>query len=257
MSGDDEKGGTVRAVMRAIDILKSFDGANEPTSAAELARKTGLNRPTLYRLLNTLAEADMIRVAGEPQRFRLGPAAARLGQIWAAQIDINILARPILDELRDETGESASLFMLRDDRQVCVLESRSRQALSMSRGIGEMVDGFHGASGKVILAWLDVTYAKSLIKRYRTPELPEITLMELIEIRRMGYSVSHGAVFVGALAIAAPVFDRTGQIVGSLALYGPEARLSDERLPKIIERVVEEGARLSAELGHRTAVKAS
>jgi IclR family transcriptional regulator, acetate operon repressor len=256
MSSDD-KGGTVRAVTRAIDILKSFDGATEPLSVADIARKTRLNRPTLYRLLNTLVEADMIDAVGTPQRFRLGHAAARLGQAWSTQLDIGALARPVLDALRDETGESASLFLLRDERQICVLESRSRHALSMSRGIGEMEDGFRGASGKVILAWLDDAHAAAVLRKQPRHVASAISKTELTDIRRKGYAISRGAVFVGALAIAAPVFDGSGAVIGSFAVYGPEARLKDERLKDVVEHVVAAAERVSNELGYRPVAPAA
>jgi IclR family transcriptional regulator, acetate operon repressor len=249
MTGEDT-GGTVRAVTRAIDILKSFDGATEPLSVAAIAQKTGINRPTLYRLLKTLIEADMIAAVGMPQRFRLGHAAARLGQAWSAQLDIGALARPVLDALRDQTGESASLFLLRDERQICVLESRSRHALAMSRGIGEMEDGFRGASGKVILAWLDDTHAAALLRKQQGRAATAVQKAELIDIRNNGYAVSHGAVFVGALAIGAPVFDGSGSVIGSVGLYGPEARMKDERLTFVIECVVAAARHISSELGH-------
>jgi DNA-binding IclR family transcriptional regulator len=246
-----EKKGTVRAVNRAIDVLFSFDGAGGPLTVAEIARKTGLNRATVYRLLDTLAETDMIATVGEPPRFRLGHGAMRLGRIWTAQIDLGVLARPVLDALRDETGESASLFLLRDDRQICVLESPSRQPLSMSRGIGEMEPGFRGASGKVILAWLDEAHAASLIEAGGRDGRRALIGKDLAKIRRDGYAVSHGEVFVGALAISVPVFDGNGQIMGSLSLYGPKARMRSDLLPGFVKKVVAGGARLSAALGCR------
>jgi IclR family transcriptional regulator, acetate operon repressor len=247
---NDDTSGTVRAVTRAIEILKSFDGATEPLSVAAIAQKTGINRPTLYRLLKTLIEADMITAVGMPQRFRLGHAAARLGQAWSAQLDIGVLARPVLDVLRDQTGESASLFLLQGERQICVLESRSRHALAMSRGIGEMEDGFRGASGKVILAWLDDARAAALLRKQQRRAATAMQKAELVDIRNKGYAVSHGAVFVGALAIGAPVFDGSGSVIGSVALYGPEARMKDERLTFIIARVVAAAEHVSSELGY-------
>jgi DNA-binding IclR family transcriptional regulator len=253
-TGTDEKTSTVRAVNRAIDVLFSFDGAGGPLTVAEIARKTGLNRATVYRLLDTLAETDMIATVGEPPRFRLGHGAMRLGRIWAAQIDIGVLARPVLDGLRDETGESASLFLLRDDRQICVLESPSRQPLSMSRGIGEMEPGFRGASGKVILAWLDEAHAASLVDKGGGDKGGQdgrraVIGKDLAKIRRDGYAVSHGEVFIGALAISVPVFDGNGEIMGSLSLYGPKARMRSDLLPGFVKKVVAGGARLSAALG--------
>lgn len=154
-----------------------------------------------------------------------------------------------MDDLRDRSGETCSLFELREGRQFCVLESKSRQALSMSRGIGELTDGFHGASGIAILAWLDPAHAIELSRRTNPQDREPITAAELAATRRDGFAISHGAIYKGAASIAAPVFDRNGQVFGSLALFGPEARIRDEGMDEQIRMLRDAAARLSAELG--------
>lgn len=247
--GLDQGGGSVRAVLRAVDILKSFAGAPGPLSVADIRRSVPLSRPTLYRLLDTLVAAEMLHVEGQPQRFRLGRMVALLGRSWADQLAIDAVARPIMDDLRDRSGETCSLFELREGRQFCVLESKSRQALSMSRGIGELTDGFHGASGIAILAWLDPAHATELLRRTNPQDREPITAAELTATRSDGFAISHGAIYKGAASIAAPVFDRNGQVFGSLALFGPEARIRDEGMDEQIRMLREAAARLSAELG--------
>lgn len=245
MSADEGQTGMVRAVVRAVDILKAFDGATAPLGIPDLTRATGLSRPTLYRLLDTLVACDMLRSEGDPQRFRIGRFAARLGQAWAAQLEIGTLARPLLEALRDDTGESSALFLLRDGHQYCVQECESRHALAMTRGIGEMRDGFHGASGKAILAWLEPARAGEILAGMPDPVEAE----ELAAIRKAGYAISHGAVFKGALSIAAPVFDRSAAVIGSLGLFGPEARMAGDQIDGTVAAVVASATRLSHELG--------
>jgi len=245
----EQGGGNVRAVLRAVDILKSFAGAPGPLSVADIRRNVPLSRPTLYRLLDTLVAAEMLHVEGNPQRFRLGRMVALLGRSWSDQLTIDAVAKPIMDELRDRSGETCSLFELREGRQFCVLESKSRQALSMSRGIGELTDGFHGASGIAILAWLDPARALELLRRTNPEDREPVTAAELAATREAGYAISHGAIYKGAASIAAPVFDRNGEVFGSLALFGPEARIRDEGLQDQITQLRAAAARLSADLG--------
>ena len=245
---DNKEGGGVRAVERAIDILQSFSPEHSALTVPELQRSTGLARPTLYRLLATLAGKGMIRAEGDPQRFSLDYGAARLSQVWLSRMDIAVSARPIIERLRDDTGETAALFVLRDGRHFCVLEANSRQALAMSRGLGEMEHLAKGASGKAMLAFLDETRALQTIAGDRTIK-PAIFLADLATIREQGYAISHGEVFVGALAIAAPVFDSAGSVVGSVGLFGPEARLPASKLPNTIKQVMQSAKVLSGALG--------
>lgn len=249
MAEDQEEGGAnVRAVTRAIDILKSFDGATHPLSVAEIRRRVPLSRPTLYRLLDTLVAGQMLHVEGDPQRYRLGRTIAMLGRSWIVGSEVDVLARPILEELRDRTGESCALFELRHGRQFCIAEVRSRHALGMSRGVGELSDGFHGASGIAILAWLPSAEALRLAAIATPPDVPAITQDDLLAAREKGFAVSHGAIFKGAASIAAPVFGQTGEVFGSLGLFGPGARMNDT-LDEMAELVRVAAAALSAEIG--------
>lgn len=246
---NEDQGGGVRAVVRAIDILKSFEHAKGAMSVAEIQKHVPLSRPTLYRLIDTLISTGMLFSEGEPQRLRLGRVAARLGQLWASQFDVGAVAKPILDELRDRTGESCGLFKIQNDRQYCILESRSRHQLTMTRGIGELMDGFHGASGKAILAWMPTDEALRIAKESSPKGSKPITKKELQTVRDVGYALSKGAILKGATSVAAPVFDRSGHVFGSLAVFGPDARLKNGALTKATEMVKSAAKEMSTQFG--------
>ena len=153
--GDEGGIGSVRAVDRSIAILQSFTVDQPLMSVIELQKKVGLSRPTLYRLLHTLAARGLIQAEGDPQRFRLAHGVMSLAHIWLKALDVVNATRPILEELRDRTGETAALFRLQEDRGICILECESRHVLSISRGIGDSLTLAQGATGKVMLAFMD------------------------------------------------------------------------------------------------------
>ena len=84
----------VRAVERAIDILEAFSGARSSMSVLEIQKAVGLSRPTLYRILETLASKGFIRAHGTPQRFSLDYAVGKLAQNWLSGLDPVSAARP-------------------------------------------------------------------------------------------------------------------------------------------------------------------
>src|SRR3954471_15168848 len=108
------EGGTVRAVDRAIGILQCFTADKPALSVLEIQRRVGLSRPTLYRLLQTLGASGLIRAEGDPQRFRLAHGVMELAHVWLAGLDKVEVARPVLERLREATGETAALFVLRE-----------------------------------------------------------------------------------------------------------------------------------------------
>ena len=77
-------------------------------------------------------------------------------------------ARPVLEKLREDTGETAALFVLREQKRICVLELESHHALTIARGIGDTGDITLGASGKAILAYLDEKRRDAILDQVTT-----------------------------------------------------------------------------------------
>ena len=244
---------TVRAVERALDILQSFDRETAGMSVVELQKRTRLSRPTLYRLLATLTARGFIRTEGDPQRFGLGPEIARLADVWAMHVDIAQLARPILQGLWQETAETVALFSLRGGTLSCLTELASRQPLSISRGVGPLAQhACQGASGKVIMANLPSREINDLMTSLPKGVEPSALRASLDTIRKKGVAVSLGEVIVGAVAIAAPVFDSSGRVAASLALFGPQARIDRPTMNEYRDLIRSAARRLSDQLGYRS-----
>ena len=237
----DERSKTIRSIERAVDVLACFDRLTPQLSVTDLTKRTGLSRPTLYRILTTLEGKGVIRSFGDPQRFELGHEASRLGANWIGQDDFVRAARPVLRRLWDLTGETVALFVAAENgKKICVEELQSRQALTFTRGVGFTEDLAIGASGKAILAFTTDTTSQ----------------VGLDDIRQSGVSVSEGEIIEGAVAIAAPVFDRDGSVKGSVCVFGPEVRLSDTRRQDCVDRVRRASEDISTALGYGAAAAA-
>ena len=239
---------SVRAIDRAIEILKAFTPDRPTMSVIELQQRVRLSRPTLYRLLHTLALKGLIHVEGEPQRFKLGHGVMQLAHVWLKGLDVVGIARPILETLHEKTGETAALFFLQEERGICVLEFPSRHALAMSRGVGHAVKITQGATGKVILAALEPERQRGLLERVSRSERVSLD-QALLAAKRNGYASSRGEIIKGSVAAAAPYFDHSGQVNGSVGLYGPDARVSDAKLAEFSRLVVAAAKQISHLLG--------
>jgi DNA-binding IclR family transcriptional regulator len=244
------KSKNVRAVERAIDVLQCFAPDKPWMSVLEIQQKVPLSRPTLYRLLQTLIVKNLVRAEGDPQRFALDFGVGRLAHTWITGIDVIALARPILERLRIASGETTALLVRRGDLRQCVAELASPHVLAISRGIGETDHLWRGASGKAILAFMaDNEIAAVMRKLPKTMDKAALA-GDLSGTRKDGYFVSRGEVFVGAIAIAAPYFDHTGRVAGSIGVFGPEARLDERWVMKTASLVAKSAAELSAASGH-------
>lgn len=244
-----EKSENVRAVGRALEILLAFTEDDPELSAAELLKRVDLSRPTLYRLIYTLQENGFLVSVGEPQRFRLGPAVARLAHVWKSTLDLSTVAEPVLRRLWEATQETVALFVPQGNLRLCVAELPSPQPLNFKRGVGYTERIVRGASGRAILAYSETS--PELLRSYAqgtSVNLKELEA-ELAATRKRGYSTSRSELISGAVAVAVPFFDRHGQVAGSMGVFGPEVRLDSARQKEIAELLLEESVRLSEALG--------
>ena len=244
------EGSTVRAVDRAIAILQCFTADKPALSVLDIQRRVGLSRPTLYRLLQTLAATGLVKAEGDPQRFRLGHGVMELAHVWLAGLNEVDVARPILERLRESTGETAALFVRREQKRICVLELESHHALTIVRGIGDAGDITVGASGKAILAYLDEGRRDAILDRVTKTRRAEL-VKALEAARSRGFATSHGEVIVGAVAIAAPIFNQNAEVSGCIGVFGPKARVKDSDIPRFGALVIEAANAISLQFGYR------
>ncbi|ODS70352.1 MAG: transcriptional regulator [Bordetella sp. SCN 67-23] len=253
MAETEKPGESVRAVDRALEILLAFTATDYELTVGQLLKRVDLSRPTLYRLLYTLEQCGFVVSEGDPQKFRLGPSVGQLAHVWTSSLDLSSLATPPMQRLREQTGETVALFVLQGGDRLCIAELPSPQPLSFKRGIGYRERISVGASGRAILA--SIGQGDEDRRRYAAERGLDIArpAEDLDLVKRRGYAVSKDELIQGAVAIAAPFFDRSGQVAGSLGVFGPSARLPAGRIEEFGELVVREAAELSRTLGSRTA----
>ena len=100
------EGRIVISVHRALDTLDVFTPETPSVSVVEIEKKVRLSRPTVYRLLETLAAHGLIRVHGAPSRYSLDYTVGRLAQNWLAGMEPAVVGRPFAERLHDQTMET-------------------------------------------------------------------------------------------------------------------------------------------------------
>jgi DNA-binding IclR family transcriptional regulator len=246
-----DKSDNIRAIERAIGVLECLAAQRHSLGIGELEKRVKLSRPTLYRILGTLISRNYVRKDGEPPRYRLDVGAGRLADAWTNSLDIVQLATPVMEHLLDRYDETIALYLRKDNIRVCVAEIPSRQALSYSRGLGHSGSLARGASGLAVLAHVNADEAARIISQERDPARLRMLRRKIVEVRENGYAISSGDFIIGAHAIASPVFDRRGEVIGSLGLFGPSVRFPIKRIAECAKAVKHSAALLSSLLGYR------
>jgi DNA-binding IclR family transcriptional regulator len=131
---------------KAVCLLWALEEG--PAGLARLSEVTGLPRATAHRLLSALADHGL--VARREGSFCLGPGLIRLGGAALAGTGLAEAARPALERLRDETGESTQLYLPRGDQRLCALSLESPHSLRTIVPLGALLPMDRGSAGTVL-----------------------------------------------------------------------------------------------------------
>lgn len=240
-----------QAVARALRVLGAFTDQKRSWTLSPLAAEVGLNKTTTHRLLSALeAEGFVVR---DGERYRLGPELIVLGERALRATGLREAARPELEALAQELGESATLEILDGAQTLIVDEAAAKSLLGAAAELGTRWPAHATATGKVLLAALlddGGALPGPLTARTERTIVEEPALMrELERARRRGWASNVGELEKGFVAIGAPVRDRRGRVVAAVGIGGPRSRLTDARIPTIGERVREAAERVSKRLG--------
>jgi DNA-binding IclR family transcriptional regulator len=186
-----EPSGSNRMLARIVAILDAVEGS--AASASELARRSGLSVSTAHRLALSMVEYGFLRRTGSGD-FRLGHRFVRTA--------LENAALPVLTGLRDETGETAQLWLRRGDERICALTIDSQQELKATLPVGSRLALPAGSSGRLLA---------------RDPDA-------LDELERLGWVESVAKRTPGLGSVSAPVMAR-GEMIATVCLAVPLTRV--------------------------------
>ncbi|MEV0055374.1 IclR family transcriptional regulator [Saccharopolyspora shandongensis] len=226
---------------RVGSVLRALSAVNEAGAAtSDLARATDLPRPTVHRLLSSLADEGFVDRDRRTGRWFLGPELYLLGQTAGTRYDVTHHARASVHRLAAKTGESAFFSALRGDETVCLLrEDGDFPIRSFVLYEGARFPLGVVSAGLVILSFFDDAEIDAYLERtdltdrWGETHSPEAVRARIARTRRDGYAVNPGLVVEGSWGMAAAVFDRAGRPAWALTLTGIETRFRPERQPDL------------------------
>jgi len=234
----------IEALARGLDVLRAF-GPNRPSmSLSEVAAATRLARPTARRILLTLSDLGYVRVVDGG--FALTPRVLELGMAYIGSIGMWDIARPHMERLVSQTGESSSLAQLDGSDIVYVARVAVPKIITLAVTIGTRFPALQTSLGKVLLAALPTDERERALAepsrsgvtpRWR-PTAAEID-RELCETRARGWALTDEQLALGIRSIAAPVRDDATHVVAALnvSVHAAEtsiATLTERYLPLLL-----------------------
>lgn len=244
----------IAVLTKALDLLDLLD-AEEGLTLTELSGRAGINKATALRILANLADRDYVERDGNG-RYRLGVRLIQLGARKSAGLDLRSVARPILQDLQAETGETVNLAVPAATGVIYIDIIESAHGLRMAATVGKSDDYHATALGKAIMAWWpEPTVAEHVRRRplmpktHRTIVDREALVRDLVAIRDRGFALDDEENEVGARCVAAAVLDQHDKVVGAISVSGPASRLTPERCSEVAGAVVTASKQISAMMG--------
>jgi len=217
-------------VERALGVLDAFRHGDDALALAELARRTGLYKSTILRLIASLERYGYLRQLADG-RYALGPAPARLAQVYQHSFRIGNVVLPELEQLSRKSGETASFYVRDGNGRVCLHRIEPVRAVRYIVREGDRFPLDRGASGKVLRAF---------------GPRPD---RQQAQVRERMWAASFGERDPEAASVAAPVFGMGQELKGALAISGPRERFTPERVAEFARLLLAAAPRVSSALG--------
>ena len=240
-----EQSSGVGVIDKAVRVLAALEPG--PAALAELVSRSGLARPTAYRLAVALEHHRLV-VRDAQGRFTLGPRLAELG--GHLRVDpVEQAAGPVLARLRDITNESAQLYRRAGDVRRCVAAAERASGLRDTVPVGAELPMTAGSAAQVLLAWEAPEESERLVSSAR------FSASTLTTVRRRGWAESVAERESGVASVSAPVFGGDGRVVAAVSVSGPLDRLTRQPGRLHAAHVVGAGRALSRAAGWQPAAE--
>lgn len=241
-----------QAVDRALSLLGLFDERTTELTVGEAALRLGVHRSTASRLLAALERHGLVE--STPVGYRLGLGLVSLAGLVLNRFPARAVARDVLRDLSEATGETAYLGLL-DGREVVYIDQASSRHVSVNRDwVGYRQPLTAGVTGSLLLAYQPTELIEELLREADDTGGWRVTSeLELAAIRRRGYLARVAPELDGGAGTAAPIRDHRGAVVAALSVWGPRHRVEETLESQLVPVVLRAAGRVSEGLGYRAA----
>jgi DNA-binding IclR family transcriptional regulator len=246
---------SVRALTRGLSILGLFDVDHREWTIDEMAQQTGLVRMTVYRMARTLESMAFLVRDPSTNRYRLGPATLAMSYVSDDQSSFVEAARPYLEALVQETGESVTMAIEVDGYPVCVDIINTSRPFKRQTAPGRILGDIGTVHGKILAAFKSRAEREAILAKPRSRITPhtvtdkEQVLAELDQIVVDDVAQDMEGSYPGLCSVGAPVRDQFGAIAATIAVVIPSGRFGEDERLLCTRAVKAAAASLSAYLG--------
>lgn len=236
---------TIKSVEKAFALIEFLAQSEDERGVTEISKAMDAGVSATYHLIHTLKEIGIIEQNPQTKKYKLGFKLWQIGMKVYGQNELARALKPYLRRLRQQTGETANLTILDQNRIVYIAQDESDHLLRMFTKIGATAPLHCTGAGKVLLAYMPESKAEQILEGIelsaftsKTLTTKEELLAELKRIRERGYGTDDEERERGVSCIGAPVFGPDRHVVACMSISGPKERFKEENLDEWIRIVM-------------------
>ncbi|HEX5184947.1 MAG TPA: IclR family transcriptional regulator C-terminal domain-containing protein [Allosphingosinicella sp.] len=220
---------------RGLSVLRAFNQSRPEMQLSEVAAATGLNPAVARRCLHTLVHLGYVGRHG--RNFLLRPEVLVFGSAFLASMNIEEVAAPHLQKLRDETGDSSSMAVLSGHDILYLAHVSTNRRIRLGASVGTRFPAYATSLGKVLLAFQDESAIDEFLGTAEFPRLTENTITSAKTLRALfrrvrteGHASAQDELDYGIVSVAVPVFDRERRVVAAINCSTSTTRIARDEL---------------------------
>lgn len=248
----------VQALERALDILDAFSYQHRKMHLSDVVHQIGLKKATAKRLMANLTDRGYLKLDPATKQYELGMRLFELGSVVYSSFSLRKVASSHMKWLSEKTGLNILLGQCQEDHLVYVEKEEGNGEIKISSFVGQRRPLHFGMLGQTLMAYMPAEKVHHILtgsplEAFTPNTITDLDafLLRLAKIRENGYLMERGEAHQGVLGLAAPIRDRTREVVAAIgaALPLPEY-VSQGYIDNVLEMVRHVAERISAELGY-------
>lgn len=248
----DNKNVNSNAISKALIVMRAFTDIQNEWGVNELARHLKFPVSSLHRIMTILKNEQLLEISSETGKYKIGLELIRISSIVSNKLEYKEIAKPYMQLVSDAFNKSVylSIYHPQEKKMSFIDRVNSTNTIQYVLEIGVLHPLYKAASGKIILAFLPQKEIDDLLNKNILDDTERKRLQEEIRLfQEQGFALTRNERNVDSVGIAAPIFNASQKVIGSMTCVIPEPASNTELNQQIALKVIQEAKNISHNLG--------
>ncbi len=251
---------SIQSIEIGFGIVRALESGSKTMSLGEIARTVGMPGGSVHPYLVSFCNVGILRQDLVTGQYGLGPYAVELGLAGIRQLDVFEAAKPVLTQLRDDSGLSVYLSIWGNKGPAIIQRYDGDDDAPIAVRVGWVLPVLSSAMGQISLAWLPRTVTRTQIEQERRSNAPFAAMSDaqfekfikdkVVRAREHGFAMTESRIAEGYAAVSAPILDHDGALLAIVTALGLRTKLAPDPEDPRARMLVTAARKISEGMGY-------